>query len=826
MADSSITFSTALDNEQLEKDLKKAERDIDTLKRKVERADSSANAIADKMEEADRAIDATKAQIRELNAELQRLDATDPNDADAWFAAQSQIAGVRDRIAEATDELKRQEKGQNALQARWEKLESTATEYRAQLGAATNRAEDLSVELAKAGTQGGSTLSAGIASVEARVAAFSARLATMVRRVFVFGAILSVLRHIRSTLGEALQENERFSASLAGLKASVRGFASGVAAMIAPALTAAVNMCTAALLTLARIIDGIFGTSIAQAIIAARQAAEQSWVLGDSADKAAKSLGKQAKATKKLAKEQEKANKSLLAFDELNQLNEDSSDDDTGAGDVAGGTGDVGSGGGANWDALDVGKIGAKLAELMVILGAALMAVGAILAFSGINIPLGLTLMAFGALMVYTAYQEQWDKLPAQVQNAITTAFVLVGVVMLVIGAVLAFSGINIPLGIGMMGAGAALLVPAAALNWTTLPARCQKTIAGALKLVGAVALAIGAALAFSGVNIPLGIGLMLAGAIALASSVALNWDSLSTQVSSVVGSTLRLAGSIALAIGAVLAFTGVNMPLGIGLMVLGAGALAGGAALNWDSLTSDLNATLSQAITLAGAAALAIGAVLAFTGVNAPLGFALMAFGAVAMVATADIDWNFILNSLKTVWNNIRIWFQSSVQPYLTWSYWQNVFKGIVNGLIACLNAALGDVGWFVNNLSSGIGSLLNYLGVTGWSFSISMPQIPHLAQGAVIPPNREFLAVLGDQRSGNNIETPEDLMRQVVREEAGAVLAQLMAMMPGIGAGGGDQRDVVLMVGREELARVTVQGMRDLRSTGELGGLALDFD
>ena len=824
MADSSITFSTALDNGQLEKDLKRAEKDIDTLKRKVERADSSANAIADKMEEADRAIDATKAQIRALNAELQGLDATDPNDASAWFAAQSQIAGVRERIAETTDELKRQEKGQDALQKRWEQLDASAAEYRGQLEAATNRAGDLSLELTKAGTKGGAALSAGIAGAEARVAAFSARLATMVRRVFVFGAILGVLRALRDTMGEALVENERFAGSLEGLKATVRGFASGVAAMIAPALTAAVNMCTAALLTLARIIDGIFGTSIAQAIIAARQAAEQSWVLGDSADKAAKSLGKQAKATKKLAKEQEKANKSLLAFDELNQLSEDT---DTDTGDTAGGGGGGGTGGGAAWDALDVGKIGEKLAEVMLILGGALMAVGAILAFSGINIPLGLTLMAIGALMIYTAYQEQWDKLPAQVRNAITTAFVLTGVVMMVIGAVLAFSGVNVALGIGMMAAGAALVVTAAALNWTALPTRCQKTIAGALKLVGAVALVIGAALAFSGVNIPLGIGIMLAGATALAASAALNWDSLSTQLSTTIGSTLKLVGTVALAIGAVLAFTGVNMPLGIGLMALGAGALVGGAALNWDSLTSDLNATLSSTITLVGAAALAIGAVLAFTGVNMPLGIALMAIGVGAMIATADIDWDFILNSLKTVWNNIKIWFQTNVQPYLTWSYWQNVFKGIVNGLISCLNAALGDVGWFVNSLSSGIGSLLNYLGVTGWGFSISMPQIPYLAQGAVIPPNREFLAVLGDQRSGNNIETPEDLMRQVVREEAGAVLAQLMAMMPGIGAGAaGDQRDVVLMVGREELARVTVQGIRDLRSTGEFGGLVLDFD
>ena len=47
------------------------------------------------------------------------------------------------------------------------------------------------------------------------------------------------------------------------------------------------------------------------------------------------------------------------------------------------------------------------------------------------------------------------------------------------------------------------------------------------------------------------------------------------------------------------------------------------------------------------------------------------------------------------------------------------------------------------------------------------TIPHIPYLAQGAVIPPNREFLAVLGDQSSGNNIEAPESLIRKIVREE-----------------------------------------------------------
>lgn len=74
------------------------------------------------------------------------------------------------------------------------------------------------------------------------------------------------------------------------------------------------------------------------------------------------------------------------------------------------------------------------------------------------------------------------------------------------------------------------------------------------------------------------------------------------------------------------------------------------------------------------------------------------------------------------------------------------------------------------------------------------SIPQIPYLAQGAVIPPNREFMAVLGDQRHGTNIEAPEDLIRKIVREETArnggddrvaGLLETLIAVVEGIEIG-----------------------------------------
>lgn len=87
-----------------------------------------------------------------------------------------------------------------------------------------------------------------------------------------------------------------------------------------------------------------------------------------------------------------------------------------------------------------------------------------------------------------------------------------------------------------------------------------------------------------------------------------------------------------------------------------------------------------------------------------------------------------------------------------------------------------------------------------------------PRLATGAVIPPNREFMAVLGDQRSGNNIEAPEELIRKIVREESGGGNTQLLqAILEAIRAGH------VIMVDRQVLGKtVTREQNRMTRSSG----------
>lgn len=103
-----------------------------------------------------------------------------------------------------------------------------------------------------------------------------------------------------------------------------------------------------------------------------------------------------------------------------------------------------------------------------------------------------------------------------------------------------------------------------------------------------------------------------------------------------------------------------------------------------------------------------------------------------------------------------------------------ENTFRTVVNAIIRGMNTIIAVP---FNRINSMLNTIRNahFLGISPfqnmWGVNpLPVPQIPMLARGAVIPANRQFLAVLGDQRNGNNLEAPESLLRQIVREEAGS--------------------------------------------------------
>lgn len=135
---------------------------------------------------------------------------------------------------------------------------------------------------------------------------------------------------------------------------------------------------------------------------------------------------------------------------------------------------------------------------------------------------------------------------------------------LLVIGAVILFSGANIPLGLALMAVGAAGMATVIAANWDTIKEALQGPVGAVVGLLSGALLVLGAILSFSGASVPLGLGLMVAGAIGLATTVAANWDTIKTLLQGAIGGVVAVVSSALLVIGAVLVFSGVALPLGI----------------------------------------------------------------------------------------------------------------------------------------------------------------------------------------------------------------------------------------------------------------------
>ena len=875
-ADGTITFSTALDNGQLEKDLKKASQDVSDLKRKIEQGNASKGVIEEEMERADLAIEATKQKIGELNQRLVELSQASSPD-EPFGASQDKTERVRQSIADMTADLEAQAKSQDALGNRWQKLDMDVRTYEAQLGQATERQKELGDEYSATWTKAGASVSASLDGARSRLDAFSRRLNTMLKRVFVFGVMLKALNALKDAMGAALTENERLSASFENLKATVNGFVAGLVQVAIPAITATVNAASAAITALAGAIDGIFGTNVVAAIQQARAKAEAAWRETEESKRAAAALERQRDATEDLAKAQKEATRTIMAFDEINALQADTSEDAADAFSDQAGALDPGSLMKPDWDAFDVGKISEKLAAIMLILGAALMAVGAVLCFSGIDIPLGITLMVIGALMIYAAYEENWDKLPREVQQAITGMLVFVGVTLIVIGAILALSGANPPLGVGMMVAGALLLWTAVALNWESMPESIRNVVTAIMVVLSVAFIVIGAILCFSSANVPLGIALIGIGALALAADAALNWELITENIDTVTAGIMAVVGVAFLVLGAVLTFSSANPPLGIALLILGALDLASVVVLNWEKIPlqvqdailtmaafvsvaflvlgamltfSSANVPLGLALLVAGvvtlvfavapnwdkipsetrsvfsvisgiigAALIVIGVILCVTGAGTPFGIACIMAGIGSFVTAVALNWDFIPEKCREMWGNVTRWFQGSVAPIFTPGWWASKFQSIVAGMTSPIQSAIRTFASFVNSIISHVTRALSSLG-RAQSHATSIG-IPHLAQGAVIPPNREFMAVLGDQKSGNNIEAPESLIRKVVREEAGSLVVDAIRAMrmeePQQQQADGGDVTLVLQVGYEELARAVSKGNASLVRRGE---------
>lgn len=303
---------------------------------------------------------------------------------------------------------------------------------------------------------------------------------------------------------------------------------------------------------------------------------------------------------------------------------------------------------GLNWTAMS-SELASTLALITGVVGGFLLALGAIMAFSGANLPLGIALMALGGASLVSAAVINWHNSDRHLTDALTTLTGVLAGASLAVGAMLAFTGVATGLGIALMAIGAVTLVSAAALNWNSIPDALASPLSRVGLLVSGATLALGAILAFSGC-MPLGIALMAIGATSLVSVMALNWNGLSDEIQNVIAIITTVVSVAFLAIGAALAFSGANIPLGLALLTAGAVTMGTAIMPNWNDLSDNVQQKISMITTVVGGALLAVGAILALSGVALPLGLGLMTAGALSLGAVATLNWDFVVNSIKKV--------------------------------------------------------------------------------------------------------------------------------------------------------------------------------
>ncbi|WP_161846030.1 hypothetical protein [Pseudoflavonifractor sp. 524-17] len=146
---------------------------------------------------------------------------------------------------------------------------------------------------------------------------------------------------------------------------------------------------------------------------------------------------------------------------------------------------------------------------------------------------------------------------------------------------------------------------------------------------------------------------------------------------------------------------------------------------------------------------------------------------------------WNGIKDGASALWSNIVSvwqsageWFRAHVAEPIgnafeaAGNFIKGIFNGVIGGVEWLINSAIRGVNWLIsqlNKISFNVPDWVPGIGGKDFGFNIrpvSEVSLPRLANGAVIPPNQQFAAILGDQRSGKNIEAPIALIRQAVTE------------------------------------------------------------
>lgn len=724
MADGSVVVEVNVDDKQAQKELNSITQKIERISEKLKDQNTGKTEIVNQSAQLGAQLDAAKAKLEYMKSGQEFFTS------DSILGQEKNVSALQKEFDAAADKL--------------DKANEKIRETERRLNAAKEKAADLQKQVAGAQKSAQAlapttkALSPAAEKAEKSFNKLVGRIKGLAKRVFIFTIITAALRKIKQYMWSAIQTNDDAMNAVARLKGELRTLAQPIVNIAIPAFTALAKIITYTLTGASRLLSLLFGSTYS------------------ASKKAAKSLNDQQNAIEGVGSAAKKASKYLAPFDELNTI----SGNDAGGGSESGGNA-------VNFDS-DIGSGVNAVMALMT--GIALLAIGAILTFSG-HVGVGIAMMVAGALTVYGVYaSDGGEAAKTLVETGLSKILIAIGPMIAILGVVLMMTG-NIPWGLGLLIAGIALFaVGEVAENWDLLSTNLVGALANMLIDISPYIALFGAVLLFVPGQQALGIGLIIAGiALFAVGEVGANWELLGTNLTSALTKIFSEISPYIAVFGLLLAMVPGMMAVGIGMIVAGIAMFAFSViAPNWDSITQALRGPLGKTLAMIGGFLVVLGLMLIFSGVGIPLGIGMLLAGGVSLAAAIAPNWDFIRDKIKNVWQKIKEFWNSYIAPVFTAAWWLNLGKTIMNGLISGIERGINWVLGGVSDMVNGITGILNKIpGVNIGRVNWGNVHIPRLAQGAVIPANREFLAVLGDQKRGTNIEAPADLIRQIVREE-----------------------------------------------------------
>lgn len=647
----------------------------------------------------------------------------------------------------------------DSIQAQWEAMGVRIDELSVKLKLSKEQAEQLKIALAGVGTSvpptGGAGGEGGAAGANKWADALGAvggalkkvgkRIAGIIKSALIFRVIYKVMQSIMDMFKKILMSDEEFRQDWEEMKAAFYAAAQPLVNTLIPVMKWIVQQLKEWAISLGKVEAAIQGISYSEFLDQAKASKETA----DNYENVANSA--------------EKAKRALAGFDDIEILSAGETDDSV-----------------SPFESLkeyDTSGEKGMLADLMTVIGGALAAVGVVLLFNGqVQLGLAFIIAGAGAFAISQVATKEFSTDPilntfGKVAEIIADALLAVGLILLTYG--------QVKWGLAFIIAGALVWVAKEVVLGKFSEDPIVDTVAKIMMIAGGAALAIGLIMIVFGFTNPVSISLVAAGAVALVTGASLGSGDIVEALRGTLGVIVALVSGALLAIGIILCFTGVALPLGIALIAAGALGLVAVVAVNWnaiaDAIAGAINAVIDWVKTYG---LLVLGIILCLTGAGMAFGIALILKWAKDNAGKVELA-SKILEMVQSVWKAVKGFWDSYIAPIFTADWWLNLGKNCINGLIAGfeggINGIIGAfetmINWIVGGLNKISFDIPDWLG--GGTFGINIPEanfgrlnIPRLAKGGVIPANREFLAVLGDQKQGVNIETPLETMIEAFNE------------------------------------------------------------